>query len=318
MEIEKQQELEGLLEDASNGKMAERIRKLDLSGREGRDEFRYLLSPWQESGHRANLILDKEGKSIFSNINEIGNEDRLIYALSLEFLLEEMGTGLNLAYWNEDTARQMLRSKALDSNGHCIVKIGNNTMMVFSPEIDDLNPFNELNSKESEYSNFFVANLGHVSDFVSETLNFSYTGHSMRELVQKHRKNEKIEEHPNYSVLMELIDTHKSFFNTWNETFFRYLSNYVQDSDYKFPGSVSPVSEEDVRYHEEMCEEGHIFDCPSFELGKPFREKMENNEFDEAIEDRARAYIGRIRENQVMFEGFNAEMPYAVPQGVDE
>lgn len=270
--MDRKQDLGKLIKEAQNGIMADKIRGLDLSKEEDRDELRYLMSPWGgvEGGiEQDEKIYNTDGTKMFPG----------------DYIEHNFGYGsgglLNLGcHLREIESKYLLEDKFSDDdirstvdaikniNGHSIVKMPYNFSNIFG--------FSE-GVMEKDVN---ISYLSYTALFVGETLNKSFVGSALYYLIE----SQDIKNNPNYPIMKKLIEKHREFFCEWNSVFFRYLSHQLQDQKLIYDG-ISPENYDDVkRSYLDMDKEYKLSDYHHSEKSYDFRKSFSNEELKEKSE----------------------------------
>lgn len=321
----KKEEMEKLIREAQDGTMVDKIRGLDLSKEEDRDELRHLVEPWdymRRGVRREQDIYNKDGKKLFLSYNFDYFRNGI---LDLGGMLKKMPENFD--------------SRSLDIIGHGIAKVDKNLEACFvkkekrlfsdTPEEGDIDPF--------------IQKLSHIVKFASQSFNMTYTGNAANFMCKYDKKNNC--EHPQYSRLNELFKECCSLLKVADETVFRYLSNRMQDSNYLFSGEYQELSDQEMeRFKEdlgdggggldyefeqtldEIIKEGELPDYLSsdekiykvsqdgkysyFFKNLLFRANMGLGLIDKKLEEKIAEYIEKVKNYKEMLKSVNSQIPY--------
>ena len=306
METKDKQDLEKLVKEAKDGTMADKIRSLDLSQKEGRDELRYLMSPWsggcQDIMPQGGKIYNADGTKLFPNDYA---ETHLSYGidgmLNLENHLREFEAKYNFDSKVDDDDIRSAATAIQTKNGHGIVKMHYYFRDDFKVSEEDIN----------------VHYFSYAAGFVGETLNYAPTGSAFYQLLSC-KESQNIKKNPNYPFMEKLSKKHLTFFKEWNEVFFKYLSHQLQGQKIIYDKISVEDSTKVERDYEDFEDSGYASDKRhAVNYNHAFtRLKIERGFFDERLNEIVREYIDNIDRYTNVLKDFNESVPYAVPTPV--
>lgn len=325
----KKQDLEKLIKEAQDGTMADKIRVLDLSKEEDRDELRYLVEPWdymRNGMRREQDVYNKDGGEFFLSYNFDYFRNGI---LDLREMLSRMLENFD--------------SSSLDIVGHGIVKVDKMLEACFVKKEKSFYDIPEEGNIDP-----FIQKLSHIIKFASQSFNMTYTGNAANLMCAYDKKNNC--KHPQYSRLNELFKECHALLEVVDETVFRYLSNRIQDPNYSFLGEYPELSDQELEAYERDLYDGN---CSDFNLhraveriikkgGLPeylltdeeiykvsqdgeylyffktmlFQANIGLGLIDKKLEEKITEYMEKIKNYKEMLESVNSQIPYANLEGV--
>jgi hypothetical protein len=284
-------DLEKVIESAKNGELASAIKKLDLSTDDGVKKIAELLEPWSGDMHNK-IILDVDGKKIFKTNTDVGKfENQACSILSaIENSIKKLpGTDL--------FTKVVLYSNAIYNSSYQLQNLSSSEDGLTSLDASDK----------------FISSLGVMAKFTATALNggqASYFATIWKEGIKNKRfTNDFVMQHPNYKIIIDLSVKADKFFLSLSKIFIKYLSNLIQDGDFKISGENSSITMEQLAedsYLARTLQRRDLWKLCEQESSTPKTSK----EFAEELE----MFTEKIEQYQKVLDEFNEKLSYAKPQ----